>query len=280
MPLRGTGGVYGRPTMAEEKREYGSCFVTVKENYAIVTFNRPDKLNAFSPDLFEGLQKAWIDTKKDKTIRALIFTGAGDHFSAGGDVALDIDPLKDLGLREFKEYFEPLVELYMDLYNLEKVTIAAIRGFALGAGFEMTLLCDFRIAADTAQMGEFFVRMGLVPEIGMCLLPKIVGPGMARYMCYTGELINAQEAYRIGLVEKVVPADQLMPEAEKLARRLARGPAAVGIIKKAMNQIGGQPLELSTDVGVSYQFAATRTQDHAEAVRAFLDKRKPSFTGR
>jgi enoyl-CoA hydratase/carnithine racemase len=266
--------------MAEETRQYGSCLVTIRENYAIVTFNRPDKLNAFSPDLFEGVQKAYADFKNDNALRAVIFTGAGDHFSAGGDVALDIDPLRNLALHEFKAYFEPLIELYMGLYSLDKVTIAAINGFVLGAGFEMTLLCDFRIAADTARLGEFFVRMGLVPEIGMCLLPRIVGPGMARYLCYTGELIDAQEAFRIGLVEKVVPAGELLPEAEKLAHRMARGPASIGIIKRAMNQIGGQPIELSTDVAVSYQFAATRTGDHAEAVRAFLEKRKPSFTGR
>jgi enoyl-CoA hydratase/carnithine racemase len=266
--------------MSEETKAYGSCLVTTKDNYAIVTFNRPDKLNAFSPDLFEGIQKAYNDLKSNDALRAIIFTGAGDHFSAGGDVALDIDPLKHMSLKEFKAYFEPLVELYMALYNLEKVTIAAINGFALGAGFEMTLLCDFRIAADTAKLGEFFVRMGLVPEIGMCLLPGIVGPGMARYMCYTGELIDAQEAHRIGLVEKVVPVAELLPEAEKLARRLARGPAAVGIIKKAMNQIGGLPIELTTDVAVNYQFAASRTSDHAEAVTSFLEKRKPSFTGR
>ena len=265
--------------MTEETREYGSCIVTIKDNYAIVTFNRPDKFNAFSPDLFEGIQKSYAALKREKTIRAIIFTGAGDHFSAGGDVALDIDPLKNMSLKEFKEYFDPLVELYMDMYNIDKVTIAAINGFALGAGFEMTLLCDLRIAAESAQLGEFFVKMGLVPEIGMCILPRIVGPGMARYMCYTGDLIDAKEALRIGLVEKVVPTDQLLPEAEKLARRLARGPAAVGIIKKAMNQIGGQPLELSTDVGISYQFAASRTKDHAEAVKSFLEKRKPTFTG-
>jgi enoyl-CoA hydratase/carnithine racemase len=244
-----------------------------------MTFNRPDKLNAFSPDLFVSITKSYADIKNEKTIRAIIFTGAGDHFSAGGDVSLDIEPLKNMSLKEFREYFDPLVELYMDLYNLEKITIAAINGFALGAGFEMTLLCDFRIASETAQLGEFFVRMGLVPEIGMCILPKIVGPGMARYMCYTGELINAQEAYRIGLVEKVVKSEELLAEAEKLARRLARGPAAVGIIKKAMNQLVNLPLELSTDAGVNYQFAATRTKDHVEAVRAFLEKRKPNFTG-
>jgi len=266
--------------MAEETKAYGSCLVTIKDNYAIVTFNRPDKLNAFSPDLFEGIQKAYNDLKSNDALRAIIFTGAGDHFSAGGDVALDIDPLKNMSLKEFKAYFEPLVELYMGLYNLEKVTIAAINGFALGAGFEMTLLCDFRIAADTAKLGEFFVRMGLVPEIGMCLLPGIVGPGMARYMCYTGELIDAQEAHRIGLVEKVVPVAELLPEAEKLARRLARGPAAVGIIKKAINQIGGLPIELPTDVAINNQFAASRTSDHAEAVTSFLEKRKPSFSGR
>ena len=265
--------------MTEETREYGSCLITRKDNYAIVTFNRPDKLNAFTPDMIEGMQKGFAFLKSEKKIRAIIFTGAGDHFSAGGDVALEVDPLKNMSLKEFKEFFDPLIDFYMDLYNSDKITIAAINGFALGGGFEMTLLCDFRIAAESAQVGEFFVKMGLVPEIGMCILPKIVGPGKARYMCYTGDLFDAKEALRIGLVEKVVPMDQLLPEAEKLARRLARGPAAVGIIKKAMNQIGGQPLELSTDVGINYQFAATRTKDHAEAVKSFLEKRKPSFTG-
>lgn len=265
--------------MGEERRNYQSCYVDIKDNYAILTFNRPEKLNAFSPDLFESITQAYADLKKEKSIRSIIFTGAGEHFSAGGDVMLDIEPLKHKTHTEFREYFDPLVQLYMDLYNIEKVTIAAINGYALGAGFELTLLCDFRIASETAQLGEFFVRMGLVPEIGMCLLPKIVGHGMARYMCYTGELINAQEALRIGLVEKVVKPEELLTESEKLARRLARGPAAISIIKKAMNQLSNLPLELSTDAGVNYQFVATRTKDHAEAVQAFLEKRKPNFTG-
>ncbi len=265
--------------MSEEKKEIGSCVLTRKDNYAIIAFNRPDKLNALSPDLFMGMQKAFFEVEHDENVRALIFTGMGDNFSAGGDVEEDIRPLQGKSAIEFKEYFEPLCEMYARIYNLEKPTIAAVNGFALGAGMELALMCDIRIAAETMQMGEFFVRMGLVPEAGMCVLPKLVGMGKAKLMCYTGELVNAQEALRIGLVEQVVPANELMPVAEKLAGRLAKGPASIKIMKRAINEFSNLPLDATINASVLYQFAASRTADHKEAVNAFLEKRKPVFKG-
>jgi enoyl-CoA hydratase len=266
--------------MSEEKKEIGSCILTRKDNYAIIAFNRPEKLNALSPDLFLSLQKAFFEVENDDSVRALIFTGVGDNFSAGGDVEEDIKPLKDKSAIEFKKYFDPLCEMYEKIYNVEKPTIAAINGFALGAGMELALMCDIRIAADTMQMGEFFVRMGLVPEAGMCVLPKLVGMGKAKLMCYTGELVDAQEALRIGLVEQVVPQSELMPTAEKLASRLGKGPASIKIMKRAINEFSTVPLELTMNSSILYQFAASRTSDHAEAVKAFLEKRKPEYTGK
>ncbi len=224
-------------------------------------------------------QKAYYEAISRDNVRALVLTGAGDHFSAGGDVEKEIDPLKHKSPREFKAYFEELAELYVHVYNLQIPTIAAVNGLALGAGMELALICDIRIAAEGAQMGEFFVKMGLVPEVGMCLLPKIVGMGMAKLLCYTGDFVNAQEALRIGLVERMVPDAELLPQAEKLASRLARGPYAVSIMKRAINEMAPMSLESTVGMTIGYQFEAIKTRDHAEAVKAFLEKRKPEFTG-
>ena len=265
--------------MSEEKKDVGSCILTRKGNYAIISFNRPEKLNALGQDLFLSLQNAFFEVENDDSIRALIFTGEGDNFSAGGDVEEDIKPLKDKSPTEFKSYFNPLCDVYERIYKVEKPTIAALNGFALGAGMELALVCDIRIAADTMKMGEFFVKMGLVPEAGMCILPKLVGIGKAKLMCYTGELIDAQEALRIGLVEQIVPVSDLMATAEKLAARLARGPASIKIMKRAINEFCMLPLEMTMNSSILYQFAASRTSDHAEAVQSFLEKRKPKFSG-
>jgi len=265
--------------MSDERKDFGSCYLTRKEAVATVTLNRPEKMNALDPEIFHGIQESLAYLTSEKSIRAVIFTGAGDHFSAGGDVEKDINPLRSKTVEEFKDYFEPLAELYNKLFNLEKPTVAAVNGFALGAGMELSLMCDIRIASENMKMGEFFVKMGLVPETGMCILPKLVGLGMAKMICYTGDLIDAKEAFRIGLVQQVVPQNELIQAAEKLASRLARGPASIKIMKRAINEFSTMPLEASANAGIGYQFLATRTADHAEAVTAFLQKRKPAFTG-
>jgi enoyl-CoA hydratase/carnithine racemase len=258
----------------------GKTIVTRKNNFAIIKFNRPEKMNALTPELFTSIKDAVADVENDESIHAVIITGNGDHFSAGGDVKGDIDPLKHMSFDEFKQYFKPINQLYVDLYNIKKPTIAAINGYALGAGLELALCCDIRIAADDSQLGEFFVRMGLVPETGTCLLPKIVGSSQAKLMCFTGDAYDAKKALKIGLVDEIVPANELLASAEKLATRLAKAPASIKLIKEAINKLGEVSLEDSIEHALGYQFAATRTQDHKEAVEAFLEKRKPTFKGK
>jgi len=265
--------------MSETRKDFESCFVTVKGNIATVTLNRPEKMNALNPELFDGISASFSFLASEADVRAVILTGAGDHFSAGGDVEKDINPLRTKSVNEFRAYFESLADLYELVFNFNKPTVAAINGYALGAGLEFALMCDIRIVADNAQMGEFFVRMGLVPETGMCMLPKIVGLGMAKLICMTGDVIDAKEALRIGLVEKAVPAEELINEAEKLAAKLASNPASVRIIKRAINEFAAMPYEASRNAQIAYQFEATRTADHAEAVTAFREKRKPVFRG-
>lgn len=259
--------------------DFNGCLVEKEGGVATIIFNEPEKMNALSPELFSAFEKAFTSVEKDDQIRAVIFTGAGDNFSAGGDVAKDIAPLRTKSVGEFKSYLEPLSNLYYRIYRVEKPTIAAIKGFALGAGMELTLMCDIRIASEDAKMGEFFVKMGLVPETGMCMLPRIVGPGRAKLLCYTGDIVTAEDALKMGLVEMTFPPNELIPAAEKLAQRLARGPASVKIMKRAINEFGEMPLEATLNQATAYQFQATRTRDHEEAVKAYLEKRKPAFTG-
>ena len=265
--------------MTKQTIDFGGCLVERDEGVATIILNQPEKMNALSPVLFNAFEKAFASIEGDESVRAVIFTGAGDNFSAGGDVEEDIDPLRTKSVQEFKSYLEPLSNLYYRIYRVEKPTIAAINGFALGAGMELTLMCDIRIASEEAKMGEFFVKMGLVPETGMCMLPRIVGPGRAKLLCYTGDIVSAEEALKIGLVEMTAPAKDLVSFSKKLAQRLARGPASIKIMKRAINEFGDMPLEATLNGATAYQFQATRTSDHEEAVKAYLEKRKPSFTG-
>ena len=265
--------------MAEEKN-FGSVLVTHKENFATIIMNRPEKLNALSPELQDSLLQAVRYVVADDRVQAVILTGAGSSFSAGGDIREDIDPLRTMPVEEFNRYFYSVNELYKELFNLEKPIIAAINGNALGAGMELALLCDIRIAAEDMKIGELFVRMGLVPEIGMCLLSKIVGLGRAKLICMTGDILDANEAKRIGLVEQIISLDKLIPTAEKLAFRLSSGPASIKIIKKGINQLSEMSLEASISSVTALQFQATRTNDHQEAVKAWFEKRKPVFTGK
>lgn len=265
--------------MTKQTIDFGGCLVERDEGVATIIFNQPEKMNALSPVLFNAFEKAFASIEGDEDVRAVIFTGAGKNFSAGGDVEKDIKPLRTKSVQEFKRYLEPLSNLYYRIYRVEKPTIAAINGFALGAGMELTLMCDIRIASEDAKMGEFFVKMGLVPETGMCMLPRIVGPGRAKLLCYTGDIVTGDEALKIGLVEMTAPAKDLAAVSKKLAQRLARGPASVKIMKRAINEFGDMPLEATLNGATAYQFQATRTSDHEEAVKAYLEKRKPSFTG-
>jgi len=266
--------------MGVQEKDFGVVKVTRKDRYAVVTLNRPDKLNALSPELLEDFIVAWRDVSVDDDVRSIIITGAGESFSAGGDVVKDINPLREMGPAEFHKYFSQAEVLYRSVIELEKPVIAAINGFAVGAGLDLALSADIRIAADDAKMGEFFVRMGLTPELGIYLLPRLVGLGWAKLICLTGDIIDAAQAEKIGLVEKVVSPEELIPYAEKLAKRFANGPVAMGTIKKAINESLKMTLESSIDYISRLQYQLCHTEDHKEAVTSWLEKRKPTFIGK
>jgi len=254
----------------------------VSDHIGKVTLNRPDLKNALSPDLMAELGAVIKTVSEDKQIRVLIITGAGDAFSGGGDVNRLLEDRK----KSSSEIREFLKKLYgggaLSLRTLEIPVIGAINGAAVGAGFELLLHCDFRIAADTAKMGPIWARISTIPALGgMFLLPRIVGLGRATQMMMLGEVIDAAEAYRIGLVNSVVPKNDLESASLDLARRLARGAsAAISIIKNGINRGLDGTLMNEIDYAIYMQSICMKMEDCEEGIRAFKEKRKPQFKGR
>ncbi len=238
---------------------------------AVITLNRPEKLNALNAQMHTDMRQALKQAKEDPEIRSIIFTGAGRGFCSGSDVS------------EFasKVFPETLITPY-DFIELPKPIIAAVNGVAVGFGMNVTLNCDIIIASEDASFGEFFIRMGLVPDMnGSLWLPLMLGPHKAKELIFTGERISAQEALRIGLVNKVVPADQLMTTAMQLANELAeRPPLALQASKKLLHEGFRKIFDEMLQKEVQSQAKLYATKDHMEAVMAFLQKRKPVFKGK
>lgn len=247
--------------------------------FATLLLNRPKALNAMDPALIRDISRACTTLEKDPQIRALIVTGAGRAFCAGGDIHEDVNPLRSKSVAEFHRYIDDAMVMYRQLIDLNMPVIAAINGIAVGGGFDIALCCDMRIAGESAKLGEFFVRMGLAPEVGSYLLPRLVGDGWAKRLAMTGDLIDAQQALRIGLVEEVVEDQQLIAHAEQLAARLAGGPSAISAIKKAINVSYEVTLDAAAEHTLRLQYQLAHTEDHKEAVTAWLEKRTPVYTG-
>lgn len=262
--------------------DYQTLTYAVADHVATITLNRPESYNAFSDQLTTELADALKSAGRDRDVRAIIITGAGKAFSSGQDLA------------ELKERYQPgyVPELSKDLrkrYNpiietiasMPKPTIAAVNGVAAGAGCSLALACDMRIASEHAAFMEVFVNVGLIPDSGSTyFLPRLVGHARAMELCCTGRKVDAQEAERIGLVNRTVPADDLMDEAKKLAGTMAALPGrAIALTKRLLNQSMTNDLAAQLAAEAFDQETAGRTADHMEGVTAFLEKRKPSFTG-
>ncbi len=258
---------------------YMTLLYEKKENIGILSINRPGKMNAISQDLTREIGQFLDEVDKDEKLRVLIITGAGEKaFVAGADIKelVDRDAIK--GRRVSRER----QELFSRIENLTVPVIAAVNGYALGGGLELALACTIRIASDKAQFAAPEVKLGIIPgDGGTQRLPRLVGLGRAMEMILTGDFIDAQEAYRIGLVNKVVPHEELKEAAMELARRIAsRPPLAVRWAKEAVNRsqegdsAAGYALE-------SYLHGLTcTTEDKKEGVVAFLEKRRGKFKGR
>lgn len=244
-----------------------------------VTLNRPDKLNALNRQLTQELGECFRTLQKDEEVKVVILTGAGEKAFAAG---ADISELIQLQTLESKELARAGQEVFALLENLGKPVIAAINGYALGAGCELAMACTLRVAAEEAHFGQPEVRLGVLPgHAGTQRLPRLVGKGPALEMLLTGEQISAQEAHRIGLVNRVVPAAELMLTCERIAQAImANAPLAVKFLLEAVNR----GLEMSQPEAESLEadlFALCyTTKDQKEGMQAFLEKRQPKFEGK
>jgi enoyl-CoA hydratase len=250
------------------------------EAVAIITINRPKQLNALNQAVLGEIDAALDDLAADDAVRAIILTGTGDRaFAAGADIG-------ELAALESATQGRALAtrshHLGRKMADLHKPIIAAINGFALGGGLELALACDIRLASDTAQVGLPEVTLGIIPGWGGTQrLPRLVGPGMAKLLMMTGERIDAAEAHRLGIVERVYPQAELMDAARQLAQKMAGlPPISIGAIKQAVNRGLNMALDDANMYEASLFAELTVTQDCKEGTRAFLEKRKPEWQGR
>ena len=253
--------------------------MVIGEAVAVLTLDRPEALNAFDRAMKDELLAALKAAERDAAVRVVILTGAGRAFSAGQDLKeRQASDAADLGT-EIRLRFNPIV---LAMRRLEKPIIGAINGVAAGAGCSVALACDLRIASENASFIEVFGRVGLVPDTGSTwFLPRLIGYARAAEMIFTADAIDAATAERIGLVNRVVPADQLMPEARALAARLATGaPLALALAKRGLQQALESGLEAQLEYEAQLQAIAGRSADHAEGVAAFVEKRPARFTGK
>jgi len=258
-----------------------------QQNDTIVTLtlNRPETRNPISEDdMIEGLETAVARINRDHSVRVVIVTGAGGAFSSGGNIKHMRDRQGMFGgspAQVRTGYRQGIQRIPLALYNMETPTIAAVNGPAIGAGCDLALMCDIRIAAETALFAESFVKVGIIPgDGGAWFLPRAVGLSRACEMAFTGEPIDAQTALDWGLVSKVVPPEQLVEEAGKLALRIAVNPPdALRMTKKLIRE--GQHLRLDSllELSAAFQALTHHTKDHQEAVTALLEKRTAFFTG-
>jgi enoyl-CoA hydratase len=246
---------------------------------AIVTINRPKVLNALDSATLEDLRRAILELTRDDGVRAVVVTGAGDKaFAAGADIN-ELSVMTPTGGREHALRGQHVFDL---VEQMGKPVVAAVNGFALGGGCELALACTLRVAADTAKLGQPEINLGLIPGYaGSQRLARIVGKGRALELLLTGDHVSAQEAHRIGLVNRVVPAGDLMTAARALATSLAaKAPIAIHYILDAVNKGLEMPFAEAQTYEATLFGLVSSTDDMREGTRAFLEKRKAAFTGR
>ena len=247
----------------------------IKDGIGYITINRPEALNALNMDVLKDLKKVLAEIEAKDAVRVVIVTGEGRSFVAGADIV----QMKKLTPVKGRQMMELGHEVMNTIESMEKPFIAAVNGFALGGGCELAMACDIRIASEKAKFGQPEVGLGIIPGFGGTQrLSRLVGPGMAKYLIYTADVIPADEAQRIGLVEKVVAPDALMDEAEATAQKIAsKAPIAVGIAKSMINNGAEMDIKSASRLEIDGEAVCFATKDKAEGMAAFVEKRTPTF---
>jgi len=258
---------------------YENILYEKRDGIAFITFNRPKVLNALNRKTVEELQSALLDARDDAGVRALILTGAGEKsFVAGADIG-ELAQQTPVSGKEFALFGQGVLHL---LETMGKPSICAINGFALGGGCEVALACTIRLASKTARLGQPEVKLGIIPGYGGSQrLPRLCGKGVAHELCLTGEMISAEEAQRIGLVNHIYEPVELLPAAESLAKKIiANAPLAVKYIMEAIERGVEMPQEEGLFLEATLFGLACATEDMREGTKAFLEKRQAQFKGK
>jgi enoyl-CoA hydratase/carnithine racemase len=265
------------------KMTYECLLYEVKDGVATLTLNRPDRLNALGGTLRDDLLDAITRTAADPDVRVMIITGAGKGFCAGGDVKAMNEAKEGGRQRPLLEKIAPLRDrTLLAMRDAPQPIIAAVNGAAAGAGMNLALACDLRIASSAAKFSQAFVKRGLHPDWGgTYFLPRIVGTAKACELIFTGAVIDAVEALRLGIVSQVVAPEELLPTVHGLARAIAAGPPiAIRLAKRALYRNAEADLRSALEFETFAQNACFETEDAREGIRAFVDKRPPVFRGR
>src|SRR5436190_7639324 len=257
---------------------YKAITFDLTDHIATITFNRPDRLNAINEDMRDDFTRLFTELQTNEEIGVVIFTGEGRAFSAGGDIEYFE---RDWPTPKFRAENHRLTQFFDELELIEKPVLAAINGPCTGAGLQITLSCDIRVASDQAKFGFRENNIGLIPGAGGCSrLVKLIGYGRAKELILTGEMITASEAERIGLINRVVPHDELMKQNQQLtAHLLTRAPEAPGLAKRILWHSVNSDFSTGRMLEALAQSILVKSKDHREGIRAFREKRKPKFTG-
>jgi enoyl-CoA hydratase/carnithine racemase len=251
------------------------------DGVATITLNRPEKLNAFAGHMREELLAAVETAGADQEVRVLVITGAGKAFCAGGDVSELAEGTNAKPAGAATERYT-MSKIVLAISSMEKPVVASVNGAAVGGGCNLALACDIRIAGDRAKFGEAFTRRGVHPDWGgIYFLPRLVGYAKAAELIFTGDLIDATEALRIGLVNRVVAHDVLQTETRELSRRIARNaPLPIALAKRGLQRFYEMNLAQAVDYEAFALSICANSEDMKEGFRAFLEKREPEFVGR
>jgi 2-(1,2-epoxy-1,2-dihydrophenyl)acetyl-CoA isomerase len=251
-------------------------FTTDPDGIARIVLNRPERMNAFTFEMIDAWTDALQRCRTDDAVKVVIVTGAGEAFCSGGDIVEMGDRMQQTPEQRKAELFQRIERIPLALEDLDKPVIAAVNGVATGAGMDMALMCDIRYAAESARFAETYVKVGLVPGAGGAhFLPRLVGTAKALELFFTGDFIDAQEALRIGVVNRVFPDATLADEVDRIARRIARAPALMlRMTKRAIYQGLRNDLRTNLDLISSHYAVITASQEHRDLVRSFIEKRK------